>query len=700
MATASEVPADLRDLIRDLQVGVLVLGAGGEVRLANPAALGLLGLSEESVIGKPFPGLSLDVRGEDGAPVAPDGRPLRRVYESGQPVHDVVVSVHRRGEEDASWLLVNARPQLAADGSVHQVICTLTDLTRRRHAELALRQSEQFVKAIFANVREGLIVYDHELRYVAWNTFMEDTTGFRAEQVLGKKALEVFPHLRDQGIDQLLLRALAGEPVVLSDAQYLDSRTGEQKWYIGSYAPLRNPAGLVIGVIGILHDITDRKRMEEQLLHDALHDSLTGLPNRALFVDRLQRALERSRRRPDDLFAVLYLDLDRFKVVNDSLGHSMGDRLLVEVSKRLQEALRGVDTVARLGGDEFAFLLEELEGLGDATRAANRVLTDVNAPFVLEGQEVVMTGSIGIILGAKGYERAEDVLRDADIAMYRAKAQGRGRHQVFDRSMHARAVALLKLETDLRRGIERGDLRVHYQPILALASGKVVGVEALVRWQHPERGLVFPADFIATAEETGLVLPLGEWALEEACRQLARWRAQPAGRADLHMSVNLSPRQFSQEGLVAKIERVLREGSLPPASLILEITEGSIVEDSERAHAIVSALKALGVRLYIDDFGTGYSSLNSLHRFPIDGIKVDRAFVAGMAGGGDDLEIVRTVVLLAQSLGMAAIAEGVETPEQLAQLRALKCGYAQGYLFSAPLDAEDATRVLAADRRW
>jgi diguanylate cyclase (GGDEF)-like protein/PAS domain S-box-containing protein len=695
----SEIRAGLRALIRDLQVGVLVLGPEGEVRVANQAALTLLGLSEEAVIGKPFPGPSLDIRGEDGASIAPDARPLGRVYATRQGVYDVVVSV-RRDTDDEAWLLVNAQPQLTADGAVRQVICTLTDLTRRRHAELALRQSEQFVKAIFANVREGLIVYDHELRYVAWNKYMEDVTGIRPDQVLGRKALEVFPHLREQGIDQLLARALGGEATQVSDAQYVDSRTGALKWYIGSYAPLRNPAGLVIGVIGTLHDITDRKRMEQQLLHDALHDALTGLPNRALFVDRLQRALERSRRRPDDLFAVLYLDLDRFKVVNDSLGHSLGDELLVEVSKRLQAALRGVDTVARLGGDEFAFLLEELEGLGDATRAANRILADVSAPFLLEGQEVFTTASIGIILGAKGYERADDVLRDADIAMYRAKAQGRGRHQVFDRSMHARAVELLKLETDLRRGIERGELRVHYQPILSLASGRVVGMEALVRWQHPERGLVLPADFIPLAEESGLVLPLGEWTLQEACRQLARWRSRSPCPHELQMSVNLSARQFSQEGLVGKIEQALREGALPPASLILEITEGSIVEDSDRARAIIAALKELGVRLYIDDFGTGYSSLNSLHRFPIDGLKIDRAFVAGMAGGGDELEIVRTVVLLAQSLGLPAIAEGVETPEQLAQLRALKCGYAQGYLFSPPLEAEEATRVLEADRRW
>jgi diguanylate cyclase (GGDEF)-like protein/PAS domain S-box-containing protein len=699
VSPASEIRTELRDLIRDLQVGVLVLGPEGDVRLANQAALTLLGLSEEAVIGQPFPAPTLEVRAEDGAPLALEARPLRQVYATRQPVYDVVVSVRRDGGDEA-WLLVNAQPQLSADGAVRQVICTLTDLTRRRHAELALRQSEQFVKAIFANAREGLVVYDRELRYVAWNDFMTETTGIPADQVLGRKAVEVFPHLREQGIDQLLARALGGETVQLSDAQYLDSRGGAPKWYVASYAPLRNPAGLVIGVIGTLHDITERKRMEEQLLHDALHDALTRLPNRALFMDRLQRALERSRRRPDDLFAVLYLDLDRFKVVNDSLGHSLGDRLLVEVSRRLQAALRGVDTVARLGGDEFAFLLEELEGLGDATRAANRILADVSAPFQLDGQEVFTTGSIGIILGAKGYERAEDVLRDADIAMYRAKAQGRGRHQVFDRSMHARAVELLKLETDLRRGIERGELRVHYQPILSLSSGRVVGTEALARWQHPDRGLVLPGDFIPLAEETGLVLPVGEWTLREACRQLARWRTQPPERADLYMSVNLSARQFSQEGLVDRIEEALREGGVPPASLILEITEGSIVEDSDHARAIISDLKRLGVRLYIDDFGTGYSSLNSLHRFPIDGLKIDRTFVAGMAGGGDELEIVRTVVLLAQSLGMAAIAEGVETPEQLAQLRALKCGYAQGYLFSPPLAAADATPVLAADRRW
>jgi diguanylate cyclase (GGDEF)-like protein/PAS domain S-box-containing protein len=545
----------------------------------------------------------------------------------------------------------------------------------------------------FASVREGLIVYDHELRYRVWNRYMEDLSGRTAPEVLGRRAVEVFPHLHEQGVDRLLLRALAGETVEVRDVSYVHPATGAVKWYTGTYAPHRDGRGRVLGVVACIHETTERRRIEERLLHDALHDPLTGLSNRAFFVDRLRLALERVRRHPERPFAVLYLDLDRFKVINDSMGHDSGDRVLQALGTRLARGLRASDTLARLGGDEFAFLLEEVEGLGDATRAAARLLREVARPLTVEGQEVFVSGSIGIAMGGPAYTRAEELLRDADIAMYRAKGGGRGRHQVFDPSMHERAVELLRLENDLRRALTTGGMQLHYQPIFSLETGRPVAVEALARWPHEGRGLVSPDDFIALAEETGLILPLGQWSLREACRQLRRWR-RARGADSLLLTVNLSARHFSHDTLPTEVATALAEAGLDGSALALEITERSIIEDTARASAVVGALKKLGVRLYIDDFGTGYSSLSSLHRFPIDGLKIDRSFVAGLGAGGDADEIVRTVLLLARSLGMEAIAEGVETSQQLVRLRELGCRLAQGHLLARPLPAEAIEELL------
>jgi diguanylate cyclase (GGDEF)-like protein/PAS domain S-box-containing protein len=573
-------------------------------------------------------------------------------------------------------------------------------LTARGQAERALRESDRFVQTILDSIQEGLVVYDQELSYLVWNRYMERLSGLPAERVIGRGAIEVFPHLKEQGVDLVLRRALDGEAVEVEDIRYFHPVTGEVRWYTGAYAPLRDAGGAIVGVVANIHDVTERKRMEERLAHDALHDALTGLPNKALFVDRLQRALERSRRRPEDVFAVLYLDLDRFKVVVESLGHAVGDRLLVDLAHRLQSSLRNVDTVARMGGDEFAVLLEELPVAGDASRAAERILADVRTPFDLDGHEVFTTGSIGITLGSAEYETAEEILRDADIAMYRAKSLGRGRHQVFDRSMHERAVALHRLETDLRRALDRHEFRVVYQPLVSLATGRICGVEALLRWSLPGRGEISPEQFIPLAEETGLIVPLGRWALNKACCQLRDWRAASPRAADLALAVNISGRQFSHEGLAKEVRYVLRETGLPPEVLTLEITESAIVEDTARASSVVRQLDELGVLLHIDDFGVGYSSLSSLHRFPIDGLKIDRSFVSRMGRGEEDLEIVRTVVLLAHSLGMEVTAEGVESTEQLAQLRALKCAFVQGDFLAPALEATDALALIESDRRF
>jgi diguanylate cyclase (GGDEF)-like protein len=442
---------------------------------------------------------------------------------------------------------------------------------------------------------------------------------------------------------------------------------------------------------------SELQQSREHFRHAAFHDALTGLPNRALLLDHLKRAIERTRRRPEHLFAVLFIDLDRFKNINDSLGHGTGDHLLVALARRLEGCLRPTDTVARLGGDEFAILLDELEDARAAIAVAERIQGELAQPFNLDGHEVYTSASIGITLSETGYDRPEHVLRDADTAMYRAKEKGKARHELFDQVMHARAVALLKLENDLRRAVERGEFHVYYQPIYALDTRRITGFEALVRWLHPERGLVPPDEFIPLAEETGLITEIGRWVLAEACRQLHRW--QTLAPRPLTMSVNLSSRQFSQPHLIDQIEQTLAETGIAPRCLQLEITESVVMENAEAAATMLRQLRALGVQLSIDDFGTGYSSLSYLHRFPLSVLKIDRSFVSRMGAGDENAEIVRTVITLANNLDMLVVAEGVQTEAQFTQLRELNCNYGQGYLFSPPVDAECAAALLTGEAK-
>ena len=455
--------------------------------------------------------------------------------------------------------------------------------------------------------------------------------------------------------------------------------------------------------LGVVHlfadDITARRAVEDQLRHDALHDALTGLPNRHLFMERLARAVLQERRREGYLFAVLFLDLDRFKVVNDSLGHTVGDELLVAVAGRLRNSVRETDTVARFGGDEFAVLLDDIGAVEDAVRAADRMQQALTSPVSLSGYEVFTSASIGIALSSTAYGRPDHLLRNADMAMYRAKAAGDGRHELFDRAMHALALTRLQMETDLRRGVEREEFGLAYQPIVDLRTGRISGVEALLRWHHPERGWIAPHDFVPTAEETGLILPLGRRVLADACRQLRGWQAATHAASGLSLSVNLSVRQFSQADLVEQVRQALDESGIEPALLRLEITESVVVDNLEAAAATLGRLRALGVRVYLDDFGTGYSSLSSLHRLPIDALKVDRSFVSRIGEGGGE-QMVGTVATLARNLGVSVVAEGVETAAQLTAVRALGCEYAQGFLFSEGVDAGALLALLVRAPRW
>jgi diguanylate cyclase (GGDEF)-like protein len=446
-----------------------------------------------------------------------------------------------------------------------------------------------------------------------------------------------------------------------------------------------------------MQDISERKQAEKKLVHDAFHDALTGLPNRMLFLDQLKQSVQRVKRYPQPPFAVVFLDFDRFKIINDSLGHMVGDQLLIAIANRLRANVRPGDTVARLGGDEFTILLDSLKSPDDAIDLARRLLGNLSECFQLPDREVFITASIGITLSTNGYEHAEDVLRDADTAMYQAKSLGRARYEVFDQGMLAEAPDSAEIETDLWRALERNELTLDYQPIVSLKTGEIAGFEALLRWVHPSRGIVSPLDFISVAEETGLIIPIGQWVLNQACRQTREWQKRYPRTPPLQLSVNLSPKQFMQRDLIDQISLALDSGGLSPASLKVEITEGMVMQNVESTMQMLGQLQALGVAISLDDFGTGYSSLSYLHRFPISTLKIDQSFVSSMINNQESLEIVRTILGLARNLKMEVIAEGVETLEQAAQLRAMNCEYGQGFYFSKALNANSAVQFLSSD---
>ena len=459
---------------------------------------------------------------------------------------------------------------------------------------------------------------------------------------------------------------------------------------------LHDPA--VQGVIVTIRDVTQRKAFEQQLTQRAFYDPLTGLPNRVLFRDRLEQALVRAGRRKDAV-GLLFLDLDKFKLVNDSLGHQVGDQLLVEAALRLRACVRAQDTVARLGGDEFVVVLELLTGEDDAVTVAKVIAKQFCCPFMLGGREIVVTASIGIAVSDAGQEHAESLVRDADVAMYRAKSDGRGRYVLFDPSMHTDSLARLEVENDLRHALDHGELRVHYQPIITMETGRFTEVEALVRWQHPTRGLVQPGEFIPVAEDTGLIIPLGMWVLEEACRQVVAWHDQFPAEPRLTLSVNLSPRQFQQPSLVSDVAAALGRSGLPAGCLKLEITESVIMRDAEATIRTLWELKELGLKLAVDDFGTGYSSLSYLKRLPLDVLKIDRSFVSGIGESQEDAAIVHAIIAMAKSLNLKVTGEGIETSEQAALLGEWGCDRGQGYLFSKPLDGRTAGELLEASTR-
>jgi diguanylate cyclase (GGDEF)-like protein len=458
-------------------------------------------------------------------------------------------------------------------------------------------------------------------------------------------------------------------------------------------------AALRDGYAALQAEIEERKRAEERLLYDAFHDALTGLPNRALFLDRLQQVIESGRRHAEQRYAVLFLDLDRFKVINDTLGHLVGDHLLVAVGERLADCLRPGDTVARLGGDEFGILLDRLADTSDATQVAERILRSLARAVEVDGNEIFVTCSIGVALRSERYQRPEQVLRDADIAMYQAKTKGKACAEIFDAEMHGGVVDRLQLEADLRRAVEHGeDFSLHYQPIVALRTGKLIGIEALVRWNGARRGLLEAAEFVPLAEESGVIVAMGEWVIKTACAQLRIWQDRVPALAGVTLSINISGQQFRRPDFVEAFLRCVREAGVDPRFVAIEVTEAVIMDEVEASATKLARLRDMGVQIHVDDFGTGYSSLSYLHRFPITAVKIDRSFVAGLPGHLESEEVIKAIVSIAESLDFDVIAEGVESPTQVGRLEELRCRYAQGFHVARPMPALDLEAWVAASK--
>ncbi|HET7457678.1 MAG TPA: EAL domain-containing protein [Gemmatimonadaceae bacterium] len=580
-----------------------------------------------------------------------------------------------------------APPPLASDH---------TEVARRLYeTEQRLRESEARYRLLFAASPRPMWVYDPStLGFLAVNAAAERAYGYTREEFLGMTLRDLRSPETVAELERDVARLASGETAsrqsrhVRKDGSPIDVEIASHAFEFEG-----RPARLVLAT-----DVTARVALEAQLTQQALHDPLTGLANRALFRDRVGHALARTDRTRDAV-GVLFLDVDDFKTVNDSLGHHAGDQLLVTVAERLLNATRGCDTVARLGGDEFAVLLENVRTLEDAVTVAERIVRSVRAPFTLGGRDGRVTVSVGVAR-ASGEVGPDELLRDADLAMYRAKARGKGCYQVYEPAMHEALMKRLHFEADLRAAIEGGDcadFALVYQPIVELASGRATGVEALVRWHHPTRGVVPPLSFIPVAEEAGLIVQLGRWVLREACRQGEEWR-RAEGMPDLKVSVNLSGRQLADPGLVDDVADALRASGFPATHLVLEITESVMMKNTAAMLAPLHALRALGVRLGIDDFGTGYSSLAYLRNFPIDVLKIDRAFVEGVVRHGTDAALARTIIALGDTLRLETVAEGIEDDQQRAHLRALGCTLGQGYHFARPLPAAAVAAVLRGSR--
>jgi diguanylate cyclase (GGDEF)-like protein/PAS domain S-box-containing protein len=672
---------EYRNLFKLANDAIIIFEPEGEIILdVNDYACKMYGYAREELVGSSLKNISADVeRGEQ-----------RLAGLLGHEAVDSFESVHF--QKDGTRINVLVSPSIIELEGKPAVMSINRDVTLRIKADTALRESEYKLRTLIENMSEGLLHLDEDDCIIFTNTRFCEMTGYREEELAGRNASAL---LLDEEGRKLVEKANLRRRQGISENYELPLRTAQGKmiWSLVGVVPTFDEDGKIVGSMSVHTDITERKRAEEQLVHNAMHDALTGLPNRALFLEHLRRAMGHSPLRKKT-FAVLFLDFDGFKLINDSLGHLEGDMLLKLIARRLESLLRGDDVVARLGGDEFTILLDELTGSKDVLFVVERIKDIFREPFNLGGREVFISASIGIALRDAKYKTPEDMLRDADIAMYRAKSSGKGRHEIFNRAMREEVSNRLRLETELRLALERGEFSVFYQPIMQIANHQLIGFEALVRWFHPLRGQVMPGEFIPIAEEIGLIIPLGEWILRESCRQVREWQRRFPAQSDLTISVNLSCKQFMQLDLADRVAEILRETELEARFLRLEVTESHVMENSQMAITIMNRLRALGIQLSMDDFGTGYSSLSYLQRLPINYLKIDRSFINVMNSNHENGEIVRAIVMLAKNLNMQVVAEGIETEEQAMQLINLDCPFGQGFFYSKPTSATQAEAIL------
>ncbi len=599
---------------------------------------------------------------------------------------------------DGRWYYVVNTPILHPDGSVSKQ-AMFQDITERKRADQALRDNEERYRTLIETTAEGFVLLNLDLTIQDTNQALCDMLGRSRSDIIGRDLLEF---MDDESREVILAQATRWEDTPHRLYEFSFKRaSGEHVDVLASSTTMFDPQGKAKGSFVFLTDITDRKRMENQLRYQAMHDPLTGLSNRTLCLDRISRALERARRRSNYYYAVIFLDLDRFKVINDSLGHTLGDQLLIETSHRLLECVRDLDTVSRFGGDEYIVLLEELGSPRKAIQVVKRMRQALRRPYTLDNHEVQLTASIGIVLGPTDFKKPEDILQYANIAMHRAKSKGRDRFKVFTSKLLDHAIQQMALENHMERAMAEGQFFLHYQPIIRMGEGsRLYGFEALARWDHPSRGIIPPDEFIPVAEETGMIMDLGLWVLAQAARTMVQWmEAHPRAR-DLILSVNISGRQFSQHDLASKIRRLLDQIGLPPHQLKLEITETALMENAATAVDTLRQLKQLGVTLSIDDFGTGYSSMSYLQRLPLDNLKIDLSFVQMLDLAPENIEIVKAIINLAHSLELEVVAEGVERVTHQEILTGLDCDYCQGYLYARPMKAEDAEDFITNMDNW
>jgi len=623
---------------------------------------------------------------------------LRKIRElhSANELPVIMVTARNQSDDIVKALSMGANDYVTKPVDFAVALARIVTQLSHKRAQEGLKESEERYALAALGANDGLWDWNLVTNALYFSPRWKAMVGCQNDEIIDKPE-EWFERIhtadRERVKEEIAAHQRGLTPHFESEHR-VRHKDGTYRWMLSRALAIRDHSEKPVRMAGSQTDITEGK----------VSDPLTNLPNRLLFLDRLSHLMRHSKRHPERAFAVLFLDLDGFKMINDSLGHLVGDQLLLGVAKRLENCLRDTDTVARLGrdgftlarmgGDEFTVLLDEIKAPSDANHTAERILKELSAPFLMNGKEIFTSASIGIALSAPSYQQAEEIMRDADTAMYHAKSLGKSRYEVFDADMRATVTARLELETDLRRALERGEIYNVYQPIVALDTGQIIGFEALMRWQHPTRGLIGPQIFIPVAEETGLIRDLGWWSLGEACRRLREWRSQVGPERDLIINVNLSIKQFMQPKLVENIGILLRDLGIPPNALKLEITESTVMEDPIAAVEMLQQMKDMGIRLAIDDFGTGYSSLSYLHRFPLDTLKIDRSFISGEAKGLNGIEIARTVMPLAKNLQLDVIAEGVETAEQAQELRKLNCKYAQGYYFSAPVSADEAGAML------